>query len=94
MNLEDLKTYKSWGAKALTILSRRIDPIGTEFELLEDVVAEVRTLKLAQREVELPGIKRAWADNIIQGAVAYFKDKVKKDIMPIQYAKDDHRAAI
>ena len=90
MNLEDLKTYKAWSAKAATVLSRKVDPIGTEADILEDVVAEVRTLRIANREVEFPGIKRAWADGIVQGATAYFRDKVKKDIMPAQYAKDDN----
>jgi len=90
MNLEDLKTYLSYAPKAPTILGRRIEPIGTEYDVLKDVVAEVRTLRLAQREIDIPGIKRAWDQGIIPGAVAYFRDKVKKDIMPMQFAKDDN----
>jgi len=90
MNLEDLKTYLEWAKKAPTVLSRKVDPIGTEYEILQDVVAEVRSMKIAQREVDIPGIKRAWDMGIIAGATAYFRDKVKKDIMPAQYAKDDN----
>lgn len=92
MNLEDLKTYKEWAKKAPTVLARRVDPIGTELEILSDVVAEVKTLRIANRDIEIPGIKRAWMseEGVIQGAVAYFRDKVKKDIMPVQFAKDDN----
>jgi len=90
MNLEDLKTYLSYVPKAVTILSRRIDPIGSEYDVLKDVIAEVRTVKLKERDIDLPGIKRAWDLGIVVGSVAYFREKVKKDIMPIQFAKDDN----
>jgi hypothetical protein len=91
MNLEDLKTYiTQYAPRAKTILGRKIEPIGTEYDVLEDVVTEVKRLKLAMRDVEIPGITRSWNENLIQAAVAYFKDKVKKDIMPIQFAKDDN----
>jgi len=90
VNLEDLKTYLDWGAKAKSVLSRKIDPLGTEYDILEDVVAEVETIRLKERDVVAPGMAKAWKQNIIQGAVAYFRDKVKKDIMPAQFAKDDN----
>jgi len=90
MNLEDLKTYLDYARKASAVLGRKIDPIGTELDVLQDVVSEVMTLRLKQREITIPGIERAWKQGIIQGAVAYFREKVKKDIMPVQYAKDDN----
>jgi hypothetical protein len=91
VNLEDLRTYLvQYAPRARTILGRRVEPIGTEYDILEDVVFEVKRLKLSTRDVEIPGIARAWNEGLIQAAVAYFKDKVKKDIMPVQYAKDDN----
>lgn len=101
MNLEDLKTYLEYSRRATQILSRRIDPIGTELDVLNDVIAEVKTLRIAMREIEIPGIARASRgdtpairpairEGIIHGAVAYFREKVKKDIMPVQFAKDDN----
>ena len=92
MNLEDLRSFKDWlkDNKAVKLLSRTIEPVGTELDVLKDVYAEVRTLRLREREVEIPGIKRAWDEGIILGAVAAFKDRVKRDIMPIQFAKDDN----
>jgi hypothetical protein len=90
MNLEDLKTYLEYGRRASIILSRRIDPIGTELSVLEDVVFEVMKLNFVEREITIPGIERAWKQGIIQGATAYFREKVKKDIMPAQFAKDDN----
>jgi hypothetical protein len=90
MNLEDLKSYKAYAVNAPTVLGRRVDPLGTELDIIEDVVKEVKTLRIANRDIVIPGIQRAWNENVIQGAIAYFKDKVKKDIMPIQYAKDDN----
>ncbi len=90
MNLEDLKSYFEWAKKAPTVLARRIEPIGTEYEVLRDVVAEIRKITLKERDVEMSGIKRAWDTGIIPGAIASFKDRVKKDIMPVQFAKDDN----
>lgn len=90
MNLDDLKTYLEYARRVATILSRRIDPIGSEYDVLLDVVSEVKTLRFKERDVEVPGIKRAWDQGVIQGAVAYFRDKVKKDVMPVQFAKDDN----
>jgi hypothetical protein len=91
MNLEDLKTYiTQYATRARTILGRKVDPVGTEYDILEDVVTEVRKIRLATRDIEIPGITRSWNENLIQAAVSYFKEKVKKDIMPLQYAKDDN----
>jgi hypothetical protein len=90
MNLEDYKSYTAAAARAATVLSRRVDPIGTEYDILKDVVAEARRLRIAQREIDIPGIKRAWDTGVIAGAVSLFREKVKKDIMPVQFAKDDN----
>jgi hypothetical protein len=90
MNLEDFRTYLSYAARAPAILGRRIDPIGTELDIIKDVVAEVRKLRISNREVEIPGIKRAFEMGVITGAIALFREKVKKDIMPVQFAKDDN----
>lgn len=91
MNLEDFKTYKEYADRAASILGRRVDPLGTEFDILKDVVAEVQQVQLADGTIiKFPGMQRAWNIGLISGAVAYFRDKVKKDIMPIQYAKDDN----
>ena len=95
MNLEDMKTYLDWAKKAQAVLSRKIleapgyAPI-TEFDVLKDVVAEVKRVRIAQRDIEMPGLKRAFELGIVQGAVAMFRDKVKKDVMPVQFAKDDN----
>jgi len=90
VDLEDLKTYKSYADRARDILSRYIDPIGTEYELLASVVGEVQKLRLSHREITIPGINRAWSAGVIPGAVAWFREKVKKDIMPVQFARDDN----
>lgn len=90
MNLEDYKTYLSIGARARDLLSRQVDPYKTEYDLLEAVYLEVGKLMISNREIVFPGLKWAWDKGIIQGAVAYFRDKVKKDIMPVQFAKDDN----
>ena len=95
MNLEDLKTYVEWSKKAAQVLSRRVidvpglQPV-TEFDVLKDVVAEAKKIKYKERDVEAPGLKRAFDLGIVAGAVALFRDKVKKDVMPAQFAKDDN----
>jgi hypothetical protein len=88
--LEDLKTYLAKSKEAPTLLGRRVEPVGTELDILRDVVTEVKRLRIGYRDIEIPGIKRAWDQGVIQGAVAYFREKVKKDIMPAQYAKADN----
>ncbi len=90
MNLEDLKTYMSYASKVKEILGRRIDPLGTEYDVLKDIVTEIKTMRMSNRDIELSGVKRAWESGVISGAVAYFREKVKKDIMPLQFAKDDN----
>jgi hypothetical protein len=95
LNLEDLRALLEWNTRARSILAREIVPrIGTrapltEFDVIDDVIAEVQTLKLAERDVTIPGITKAKDLGIIYGAVAQFKDKVKKNIMPVQFGKDD-----
>jgi hypothetical protein len=95
MNLEDLKSLLEWSTKARTILGREIvlrigarAPL-TEYDIVDDVIAEVQVLRLSERDVTIPGITKAKDLGIIHGAVAQFKDKVKKNIMPVQFAKDD-----
>jgi hypothetical protein len=95
MNLEDLRALLEWNTKARAILAREIVPrIGaraplTEYDVVDDVIAEVQVLRLTERDITIPGITKAKDLGIIHGAVAQFKDKVKKNIMPVQFAKDD-----
>lgn len=89
MNFEDFKTYKALSAEAASVLSRVIYEKITEYTVLQDVVSEVATLRIANRDIVIPGIKRAWNEGIIQGAVTGFKKKVQKNIMPVQFAKAD-----
>jgi hypothetical protein len=89
LNFEDFKTYKALSAEAANVLSRVIYEKITEYTVLQDVVSEVATLRIANRDIVIPGIKRAWNEGIIQGAVTGFKKKVQKNIMPVQFAKAD-----
>jgi hypothetical protein len=89
LNFEDFKTYKALSAEAANVLSRVIYEKITEYSVLADVVSEVETLRIANRDIVIPGIKRAWNEGIIQGAVTGFKKKVQKNIMPVQFAKAD-----
>jgi hypothetical protein len=89
LNFEDFKTYKALSAEAANVLGRVIYERITEYTVLADVVSEVETLRIANRDIQIPGIKRAWNEGIIQGAVTGFKKKVQKNIMPVQFAKVD-----
>jgi hypothetical protein len=95
LNLEDLRALLEWSTRARSILAREIVPrVGTkapltEYDVIDDVIAEVQTLKLAERDVTIPGITKAKDLGVVHGAVAQFKDKVKKNVMPVQFAKDD-----
>jgi len=96
VNIQDLKTYTEYAAKADVILGRQIAglvvkgrPV-TEKDIIDDVIAEVKRIMLSNRDIVFPGLAKAQEWGIIYGAIAQFKEKVKKDIMPIQFAKADN----
>lgn len=66
------------------ILSRMIDPIGTELQTMQDQIAGMATIEFEERTIELPGYSRHL--EILLKAIALFKDKKKKNVMPLQFA--------
>jgi hypothetical protein len=94
MNLGDLKFYLEYSLRAPQILSAELfNALGlkiAELDVVNDVVEEVKTLRISNRDLEFNGLKRAHELGIIRGVVAMFKDKTKKNLMPIQYARDDN----
>jgi|GEM_PF-3305508 len=94
MNLDDLKTYLEYAQKAPSILNNEIfNAFGvkiTELDVVNDVVAEVKNFRISNRDLQFNGLARAHDLGIIVGVAAMFKDKTKKNLMPIQYAKDDN----
>ena len=94
MNLNDMKTYLEYASKASAILKNVIfDAYGvtiTEMDVLNDVVTEVKNFRISNRDLKFDGLDRAHNLGIIKGVTAMFKDKTKKNLMPIQYAKDDN----
>ncbi len=85
MELEELKRLMAINEKA--VLSRRIDPIGTEYEVVVDALSGIGKVRIGERDLELPGLARH--RDIIIKTLAEFKDKEKKNVMPLQYAKSD-----
>jgi len=86
MELEELGRIMK--VDAPSILSRRIEAIGaTEEEIARDALAGMRTIRLAERDLTLPGLTRH-TDLIIK-ALAEFKNRKKRNVMPLQYAKSD-----
>jgi len=85
MELEELKRLSAINEKA--ILSKTIDPLGTEYDIVKDFIVGLSTLRISTREIKIPGITRNM--DLVIKAVAEFKDKKKRNIMPIQYAKSD-----
>jgi len=45
------------------------------------------SVKLSERDIDIPGLTRA--ANLILQVLASFKEKERKNVMPLQYAKDD-----
>jgi hypothetical protein len=89
-----VRFYLEYSVKALAILNTEIfNAQGlkiTELDVVNDVVEEVKTIRISNRDLQFNGLARAHDLGIIKGVVAMFKDKTKKNLMPIQYAKDDN----
>ena len=65
MNIQDLKTYTEYAAKADVILGRQIAglvvkgrPV-TEKDIIDDVIAEVKRIMLSNRDIVFPGLAKA-----------------------------------
>jgi len=85
MKAEELKRLDK--IDPIVVLSQKIEPIGTEYELAKHELALMRTIKIGERDIEIPGLKRA--TNTILSALAEFKEKEKRTVMPLQLAKSD-----
>jgi len=70
-----------------SILSKRVEPFGTEYDIVRDTLAAISKVRIAEREITLPGLVRY--RDLIMAVLAEFKDKEKRNIMPLPYAKSD-----
>lgn len=85
MELEELSRISLLDAPS--ILKRRIAPLGTEFEVARDALVGMKTIRLSNRELTLPGLTRH--TDLILKVLAEFKDKQKRNFVPLTYAKAD-----
>lgn len=85
MELEELKRLLDVDAES--VLSRQVPPLGTEYDVLLHELAKMRTLRIANREIEMPGLTRNLG--LICQVMAEFKEKEKRNVMALQYAKSD-----
>jgi hypothetical protein len=90
MELEELKRLRLVNAKAL--LSKTVEPIGTEYEVAKDALAGMKAVRLASRELRLPGLERH--SELVLQVLGEFKDKKKRNFMPAQFAKADDVALL
>ena len=85
MILEEIKRLNLIDEKS--VLAKKVDPIGTEYEIVKDAIVGMSTLRIANRDILIPGMNRH-IDLLIK-TVAYFKQDKKKNVMPLQAAKSD-----
>jgi len=85
MELEELKRLQAVNERE--ILARPVEPLGTEYNVVRDALAGMKTLRISERELKLPGLERH-TDLIIK-TVAEFKTKKKRNVMPLQFGKTD-----
>ena len=83
MNLETLK--RLLGIDPKSILSKRVDPFGAEWEVVQHEIESFDTLLVSNRAVKLPGLARN-VDTILR-VVAEFKKLKERNVMPLQYAQ-------
>jgi len=85
MELEELSRIR--GINASTVLSRQVAPLGTEYQVSLDALRGMKTIRLSNREITLPGLERHTP--LILQTLAEFKDKKKRNVQPLMYAKAD-----
>lgn len=86
MELEELGRLMS--VEPSSILNRRIEALGaTEYQVVQDALAGMRKIILANRDIDLPGLTRQ--ATLVTQVLAEFKEKKKRNVMPLQYAKTD-----
>jgi len=85
MDLEELKRIKA--IRAEEVLSRQVPPLGTEYQIAKHELNCARRLYITNRVIELPGLTRSL--ELILQVLAAFKEKEKRNVMPVQYAKSD-----
>jgi hypothetical protein len=105
MDIQGLNRLYSFAKTAKKVLSQEIgietvsidDETGeevvhklTEYEAVKDQLAGLRNVMISEREIRLPGFSRFVTQGIITGAIAQFKAKEKKPVMPLYFAKSDH----
>lgn len=86
MELEELSRLLR--VNAPSILDRRIEALdGTEYDMVKDALAGMRTIRLGDRDINLPGLTRN--TELICQVLAEFKGKKKRNVQPLQFAKSD-----
>jgi len=85
MELEELKRLLEIDAEA--VLAREVEPLGTEYDIVMHELSKIRTLHIANRVIEIPGLTRNLG--LITQVLADFKEKERRNVMPLQYAKSD-----
>lgn len=85
MELEELSRIN--GVDARSILGRQVAPLGTEYEVARDALRGMKTIRLSNRDITLPGLERH--TDLILKVLAEFADKKKRNFQPLTYAKAD-----
>ena len=86
MDIQELSRLMKVDPRA--ILKKKVEPFGTEYDLVRDTLAAISKVRIAEREITLPGLTRY--RDLILAVLAEFRDKEQKNIMPLAYAKSDH----
>jgi len=83
--LEELSTL--YRVNQRDILSRRVEPVGTELTVVEDALIAMRTVRIGERVFELSGMKRH--HDLITKTIANYRQKWKTNLEPLAWAKAD-----
>jgi len=69
------------------ILSRSVPPVGTELTVVEEALIAARTVRIGERVIELPGMKRH--HNLLVKTVANYRDQWGANLAPTVWARAD-----
>jgi len=83
--LEELSTL--YEVDQRKILSRSVPPVGTELTVVEEALIAARTVRIGERIVELPGMKRH--HNLLTKVVANYREQWGYNLAPLVWARAD-----
>jgi len=87
MEIEELERLMEASTRAPAVLKRVVYQEKTELDIIKHALALMQTVRIGERELTLPGLKRNIP--LILGVLVEFREKKKRNVMPLPFAGAD-----